>query len=263
MAQLQDRTVNPINAGYYKKKQKWAEEYLIPPINKDLINKSLPLGKIETFGTHNTIVLLFKEKPIFVGRYPLPPGVKQTTSEDFGWKKIEDWVISNLFENVKKNGKGLQRHVDAKRPISNGTRNKFQGIEIKYMNGHAKFAPTHVRSSYAQFDELVSHSYLDPSGYVIISKDYHRFDKRNEIPSQQLLTVWFVPITDLSNWFYQYSNNLSIQDSMDSIRTMNDANKTKQIFSHKFKKDRIEGKKPEATKTSTPGQYRRSRSRSR
>lgn len=260
MAQLQDRTVNPINPGTYKKKQTWAEDYLIPPINEALAEKSLPLGKIETFGTHNTIILLFKEVPVFLGRFPLPPGVKQTNKDDFGWKKIESWVITHLFKDVKQTSKKLQRHVDAKRPVHNGKRNKFQGIEIKYMNGHAKFPPTHVRSSYAQFDALVSHSFLDPSGYVVISKDYHRFDKRNKIPSQQLLTVWFVPITDISNWHYQYSNNISIQDSMDSFKTLKQVNKSKQIFSHKLEKDRIEGKKPEAEKTSTPGQYRRVRS---
>lgn len=255
--QLNSRSVNPLDVGKYKKRTFWKRDNLLPTIKTKWKNNQRDKGIVETFGSHNTIILLFKEIPILIGRFPLPKGVKSNTEEPFGWKQIEDWVINDLFQNTTKGSENLQRHVDSNRRVYNNRRFKLQGIEIKYMNGHAEFAPTHVRSSYKQFDNLVSHEYLDQSGYIIVSKDFHRYEDR-KIKNEQLLTVWFVPITNIKNWFYIYSNNISVHNkSMDAIRRLFPDREEKINFYYKNQEDRLEGSKPSAKKTSTPGARRR------
>lgn len=255
--QLNSRSVNPLDVGRYSKKTLWKRDNLIPKIKPKWKKEQREKGQIETFGSHNTIILLFKEIPILIGRFPLPKGVKSNAEEPFGWNEIEKWVINDLFEGVTKGSENKQRHVDSQRKIIKNRKSKLQGIEIKYMNGHAEFAPTHVRSSYSQFDNLVSHEYLDQSGYIIVSKDYHRYKDKNK-KNEQLLTVWFVPITNVKKWYYMYSNNISVHNKyMDAIKRLRPDKEDKINFYYKDIVHRIEGVKPSAMRTSTPGRRRR------
>jgi len=196
--QLNNRYLNRIEPAKYKR-VKHTKNTILPKIKKRVKILKTEGGTTKAKGTHNEIILLFDETPLLVGHFDIG-------RQDIGWQDVENFIITETFENVKKAPGGDQRHVDANREIQ--PNNMKQAIEIKYMNGHGMFAPTHVRSSYSQFEEITGQKYLSPSGYIVASYDIHYYTNNTNKP---LLTVWFVPITNIDNWFYMYSNNISVR----------------------------------------------------
>ena len=208
--QLNNRYLNKVHPYRYNEVPH-ARTPLVPNLKVGSERKLRKKGETRAVGTHNEIILLFDEVPIKVGHFDIG-------DEHVGWETVENFVANELFRNVTRALGGRERHVDARRQI----RKQFQGIEIKYMNGHGMYAPSHVRSSFGQFNELAGYQYLSPSGYIVASHDTHHYKRkvRNKkgkykTYSKKLLTIWFIPITDTNNWYYMYSNNLTIRATRD------------------------------------------------
>jgi hypothetical protein len=165
-----------------------------------------------TVSSHNDQVLwVTSEKPILIGRWK---DYLNQRAEGGTYEKAEKFVIKH-FEGVKKAPGSILRHVDASRVVCGNSRYK-QGLEIKYMCGFHETPPQHVRGSIKQWENLASYAWVQPSGYVVVSRDYHRYPNR---PSIWIWTVWFLPVVNHDKWKYFLLKELGIGPMNQGYRT--------------------------------------------
>lgn len=160
-------------------------------------------------------ILIYSGSPIYIGRWKEPYNPDSRTNGGYQLNQLAEHFVYSLCgeknctytsENNRFSNVDIERKLRGL-PHRQGEP-QVQGLEVKLVMGHAIEPPFVIRGSLTQLKALQDvKKYAKPSGYVVVSRDFIRYDPypftRN---GDWMYTLWFLNASNEDHWTAIQSN---------------------------------------------------------